>query len=152
IAGGREIWGFPKKHADPTLEVVHDTLTGQLDYAGETVSIGTMSYKHENLIADPDEPDDLHPATILTAMGKTQRNLELIPHVDGPLAMASLVAYTPDDIKVKGAGAGPPRLHLIPRANAPVAGLPVRRIVGGRHFIADLSLPYGRVLFDYLKK
>jgi acetoacetate decarboxylase len=26
----------------------------------------------------------------------------------------------------------------------------VKRIVGGRHFIADLTLPYGRVLHDYL--
>jgi acetoacetate decarboxylase len=27
----------------------------------------------------------------------------------------------------------------------------VRRIVGGRHFIADLTLPYGRVLHDFLQ-
>ena len=34
IAGGREIWGFPKKHGRPKLELVHDTLTGTLEYAG----------------------------------------------------------------------------------------------------------------------
>jgi acetoacetate decarboxylase len=34
--------------------------------------------------------------------------------------------------------------------NAPVADLPVRRIVGTHHFLADLTLPYGRVLYDYL--
>ena len=34
--------------------------------------------------------------------------------------------------------------------NAPVADLPIRRIVGGRHFVADLTLPYGSVLHDYL--
>jgi len=33
-----------------------------------------------------------------------------------------------------------------------VADLPVKRIVGGRHFIADLTLPWGRVLHDYLAK
>ena len=27
---------------------------------------------------------------------------------------------------------------------------PVRRVVGGRHMIADLTLPFGRVLYDYL--
>src|SRR5881227_1998997 len=37
IAGGREIWGFPKKHANPKLEIAHDTLTGTLVYAGQTV-------------------------------------------------------------------------------------------------------------------
>jgi acetoacetate decarboxylase len=31
-----------------------------------------------------------------------------------------------------------------------VADLPVRKIVGARHFIADLTLPFRRVLHDYL--
>jgi acetoacetate decarboxylase len=31
--------------------------------------------------------------------------------------------------------------------NAPVADLPVRRIVGAHHFLADLTLPYGRVIY-----
>jgi acetoacetate decarboxylase len=30
-----------------------------------------------------------------------------------------------------------------------VADLPVHRIVGAHHFIADLTLPYGRVIYDY---
>jgi hypothetical protein len=41
------------------------------------------------------------------------------------------------------------RLHLVPHVNAPVADLPVRRIVGAHHFLADLTLPYGRVVYDY---
>ena len=45
---------------------------------------------------------------------------------------------------------GPGRLHLVPHVNAPVADLPVRKIVGARHFIAYLTLPFGRVLDDYL--
>src|SRR6478609_7281075 len=32
IAGGRELWGFPKKLADPTLRIEIDTLVGTLDY------------------------------------------------------------------------------------------------------------------------
>jgi acetoacetate decarboxylase len=31
-----------------------------------------------------------------------------------------------------------------------VADLPVRSMLGGLHFIADLTLPYGRVIHDYL--
>jgi acetoacetate decarboxylase len=37
----------------------------------------------------------------------------------------------------------------VPHVGAPVADLPVRRIVGATHFIADLTLPYGRVVHDY---
>ena len=44
ISAGREIWGFPKKYAHPKLEVVKDTLTGTLEYAGQQVAMGTMGY------------------------------------------------------------------------------------------------------------
>jgi acetoacetate decarboxylase len=143
IAAGREIWGFPKKHANPKLEIAHDTLTGTLVYAGQTVAIGTMAYKHEAQVRDSDKT--------MAALTKLQINLKLIPHVDGTPAIAQLVAYNLTDITVKGSWTGNARLHLIPHVNAPVADLPIRRIVGGRHFIADLTLPYGRVLHDYLK-
>ncbi|HEY8189185.1 MAG TPA: hypothetical protein VIF12_00755 [Micavibrio sp.] len=31
-----------------------------------------------------------------------------------------------------------------------VADFPVRKTIGGSHFIADITLPYGRVIHDYL--
>ena len=46
---------------------------------------------------------------------------------------------------------GPGRLQLFAHVNAPVADLPVHRVVAAHHFIADLTLPFGRVLFDYIK-
>jgi acetoacetate decarboxylase len=52
---------------------------------------------------------------------------------------------------VKGVWVSPARLQLIPHVNAPVADLPILRIVGGKHFVSDLTLPHGRVLFDYIK-
>ncbi|MBA4234038.1 MAG: acetoacetate decarboxylase [Ralstonia sp.] len=142
IAGGREIWGFPQKLGRPALKVVHDTLTGTLDYADQPVAIGTMAYKHEAL-------GELLPLT--ERLGSTRVNLKLIPHADGTPAIAQLVAYQMTDITVKGAWSGPARLHLVPHVNAPVADLPVRRAIGGLHAIADVTLPYGTVLFDYLK-
>jgi acetoacetate decarboxylase len=149
IAGGREIWGFPKKHACPKLKIIHDTLTGTLEYAGQLVALGTMSYKHENLVC-PESIRACDPTHIIEKMQKTQVNLKLIPDVDGRPAIAQLVAYNLTDIEIKGAWAGPARLHLVPHVNAPVADLPVRRGERGTHFIADLTLPYGRVLYDYL--
>ena len=53
------------------------------------------------------------------------------------------------DIAVKGSWIGPGRLHLVPHVNAPVADLPVKKIIVAHHFLADLTLPYGRVLYDY---
>jgi acetoacetate decarboxylase len=142
IAAGREIWGFPKKYAHPKLEVAKDTLTGTLSYAGQQVAMGTMGYKHESHAYEPD--------VSVASIAKTQVNLKLIPGVDGKPEVAQLVAYNITDITIKGCWTGPARLHLIPHVNAPVADLPVRRIVGGKHMIADLTLPYGRVLHNYL--
>ena len=65
--------------------------------------------------------------------------------------ICQLVAYNLTEITVKGSWIGPGRLHLVPHVNAPVADFPVRHIVGAHHFIADLRLPYGRVIHDYLK-
>lgn len=150
ISGGREIWGFPKKLANPKLHIALDTLTGRLEYAGQPVAIATMAYKHENLVCDL-TTGMCDPHAIEKKMSKTQVNLKLIPHVDGSLAIAQLVAYNLTDIHVKGAWGGPARLHLIPHVNAPVADLPVKKVLAGSHFTADLTLPYGRVLFDYLE-
>jgi len=41
-------------------------------------------------------------------------------------------------------------LELIPHANAPVADLPVKRVLGGMDIVVDLTLPEGRVIRDYL--
>lgn len=151
IAGGREIWGFPKKLANPKFGVVHDTLTGRLEYAGQPVAIATMAYKHADLkTCNLDKVCNY--AQIEETMGKTSVNLKLIPHVDGTPAIAQLVAYNLEDIHVKGAWTSPARLHLIPHVNAPVADLPVKKVLSGLHFVADLTLPFGRVLYDYLAK
>ncbi len=64
--------------------------------------------------------------------------------------MAQLVTYNLADITVKGYWGGPARLHLVPHVNAPVVDLPVRKVIGGLHFVADPTLPHGRVMHVYL--
>lgn len=138
--GGREIWGFPKKFGLPRLKVIHDTLTGTLHYDDERVAMGTMSYKHEKLDLD----------ATAKAMTKLNINLKLIPDVDGTPKIAQLVGYHLEEISVKFAFKGPARLHLVPHVNCRLADLPVQKILYGQHILADLTLPYGKVLHDYL--
>jgi acetoacetate decarboxylase len=141
IVAGREIWGFPKKYAHPKLELVKDTLTGTLEYGGQRVALGTMGYKHEAMAGNGERT--------ASALSKTQVNLKLIPGVDGSPEICQLVAINLAEINVKGSWIGPGRLHLVPHVNAPVADLPVRNVVIAHHFVADLTLPYGRVIYDY---
>lgn len=61
-----------------------------------------------------------------------------------------LVGSNLENIRVHGAWEGEARLHLIPHVNCRAADLPVKKIIGGRHQIVDFTLPYGRVLHDYL--
>jgi acetoacetate decarboxylase len=147
IAGGREIWGFPKKHAEPSLTTIHDTLTGKLIYADQLVALGTMAYNHQNMIGSEKDRQ-----AILEKFSKTQVNLKIIPSVDGGHDVLQLISYEVTNVNLKSAWSSPARLHLVPHVNAPVADLPVRRVLGGTHFMTDLTLPFGRVIHDYLSE
>lgn len=142
ITGGREIWGFPKKYGVPRLKVMKDTLTGTLHYDGERVAMGTMTYKHRSLENQLDKVRD--------GIAGLNVNLKLLPDVDGSPKIAQLVGYNLTDITVHGAWEGEARLHLIPHVNCRAADFPVRRIVSARHQVVDFTLPFGRVLHDYL--
>jgi len=139
-SGGREIWGFPKRYGTPRLKTVQETLTGTLHYDGERVAMGTMTYKQK----------PLDHSVVADGMKKLNVNLKWIPDVDGTPKIAQLVGYHLEDIDVKFAYSGDARLHLVPHVNCRLADLPVRKILGCTHLRADLTLPYGRVLHDYL--
>src|ERR1700722_16194393 len=73
IAGGRELWGFPKVLANPVLKAEIDTLVGTLDYGHVRVATGTMGYKHRELAL----------AAAKTALEAPGYLLKILPHVDG---------------------------------------------------------------------
>lgn len=141
LAGGRELWGFPKKLASPTLAVHTDTLVGTLDYGPVRVATGTMGYKHRELDKD---------ALGLALANTPNFLLKVIPHVDGSARICELVCYFLKDVQMKGAWTGPAALSLSPHALAPVAALPVLEVLGAKHYVADLTLGLGEVVFDYL--
>jgi acetoacetate decarboxylase len=142
IAGGRELWGFPKKLASPSLRAETDTLVGTLDYGPVRVATATMGYKHR--AADP--------RAIETVLAAPNYLLKIIPHVDGSPRICELVEYYLEDIQLKGAWTGPAALSLQPHALAPVAELPVLEVISAVHIIADLTLGLGRVAHDYLER
>jgi acetoacetate decarboxylase len=144
LAGGREIWGYPMKYGKAVLAVNADTLTGTLDYATQSIAVGTMVYKHDAFRADQAKQRE--------HLARTQITLKLIPDIDGTPAIAQLVAIKFENIVVHGAWTGPARLELVPSVNCPLADLPVRQVVGGLHMATDMTLPYGRVVHDYLAK
>jgi acetoacetate decarboxylase len=83
IAGGRELWGFPKKRAEPTLKAEIDTLVGMLHYGPLRIAIGTMGYKHKHA--------DL--AAVKASLTASNFLLKIMPHVDGTARICELVEY-----------------------------------------------------------
>lgn len=143
IAAGREIWGFPKTFAHPVLKVDSDVLIGELHYHGVRVALGSMGYKYEAFPEKEIEKNMLATPNYL---------LKVIPHVDGTPRICELVSHHLIDVRIKGAWTGPAELELIHHAMAPVAHLPIKKVVSAVHFISDLTLPYGNVVYDYLRK
>jgi hypothetical protein len=93
-----------------------------------------------------------HTHTHCTHTARTHTHTQIIPGYDFKPQIAQLVAYNLQDIEVMEAWEGPARLHLIPHVNAPAADLPVRKIVGGKHIRANLTLPHGFVLHDFFSE
>ncbi len=118
-----------------------DTLVGTLDYSDTRVATGTMGFKHTTLDAEK----------IKASMATPSFLLKIIPHVDGSPRICELVQYNLTDIHIKGAWSGPGALALHAHALAPVAALPVLEVLSAVHILADLTLPYGTVAYDYLQ-
>ncbi len=142
IAGGREIWGFPKKLAKPHLQVEKDVLVATLDVGSVRIASATMGYKHEQADA----------VAVKAAIEAPAFLLKIIPHVDCTPRICELVRYRAEDVTIKGAWTGPARLQLFEHALAPVADLPVLEVTSAVHILSDLTLGLGKVVYDYLPK
>ena len=140
IAGGREIWGFPKKLANPKIVHEGEVIVGTLHYGSQLCAAGTMGYKHREV--DRDE--------VKKAMSVPNFLVKIIPHVDGSPRILELVRYFLTDVTVKGAWTAPAALQLYAHVMADVARLPVLEVKSALHFVADLTLGPGEVVFDYL--
>jgi acetoacetate decarboxylase len=141
IVAGRELWGFPKKLATVSLGVASDSLIGRLNYEGIDVAIATMGYKYKSLDHELCKKSLEAPGFLL----------KIIPHVDGSVRVCELVRYRLQNVVIKSAWSGPAALQFFSHALAPVAELPIKRIISASYILTDLTLPYGEVAWDYLK-
>jgi len=145
IVGGREIWGFPKKYAHPEMRVdkiSKDCYIGVLKYGELEVARATMAYKWQQLGNEP----------LREAMQAPNFLVKIIPDVDCTTKICQLVKYHLINVTVREAWTGPASLQLFPHSMAPVADLPVKRIISAVHFISEMTIGLGEVVYDYLKE
>jgi acetoacetate decarboxylase len=142
IAGGREIWGFPKKLASPKMTHEGDVVVCTLHYGSVLCVSATMGFKHR----------EMEPGPLQKALARPNFMIKIIPHVDCTPRICELVRYYMEDVTVKGAWSGPAAIQLFEHALCDVARLPVRQVVSASHYVTDLTLGLGEVVFDYLKE
>ncbi len=140
IAGGREIWGFPKKLAQPKISHEGDVIVGTLHYGSVLCASATMGFKHVALDKEK----------VAQSLATPSFLLKIIPHVDATPRICELVRYYLEDIHVKEAWSSPADIQLFNHVMADVARLPVREVLSAVHFTADLTLGHGEVVHDYL--
>ncbi len=144
IVGGREIWGFPKKYAQPEMRVdkiSKDCYLGVLKYGELEVARATMAYKWQQLGAEP----------LRAAMLTPNFLVKVIPDVDCTAKICQLVKYPLTNVTVREAWTGPASLQLFPHCMAPVAELPVKRVLSAVHYISEMTIGLGEVVYDYLQ-
>jgi acetoacetate decarboxylase len=141
VATGREIYGQPKKGGEPKLEVRGDLFVGTVSRNGIDVISMTMAYKQQRAsLTDMAELGDF----------RTNINLKVVPNIDGTDAIRQLTARTLSNVTVHECWRGEATVELRPNAQAPVYKLPVLEVVQGFYWRTDFSLPWGRVIHDYL--
>jgi len=133
----RWIDGYARAH--PKLIALADTLAGIVECAGQAIASATM--------------DNGHTAYSTTAvarqLGRPRVSLRRAADIDGRCAMAQLVESRVAHVRVRDASAGAAQLHLGRDALAPSRALPVSRVLGGLHFVADVTPAGSRVVHDY---
>lgn len=140
IAGGRELWGFPKKLASPTIVHEGDVIVAKLHRGSVLCATATVGYKHKP--ADPE--------AVLSSLAEPNFVLKIIPHVDGTHRICELVRFHLTEVELKEAWHAPAALDLRPHVIANVADLPVLEVVSAINFTVDLTLGLGEVVHDYL--
>jgi acetoacetate decarboxylase len=142
IAGGREIWGFPKKLASPKISHEGDVVVCTLHYGSVLCVSATMSFKHR----------EIEPAPLLKTLARPNFRIKIIPHVDCTPRICEPVRYYMENVTLKGAWAGPAAIQLFAHVMCDIARLLVCEVVSATHYITDLTLGLGEVVFDYMKE
>ncbi|MFI9081834.1 acetoacetate decarboxylase [Streptomyces sioyaensis] len=141
IAAGRDIWGFPKRNAEPKLYIDNtDALVGTLDYGTIRIAQATMGLKHRKVPLE----------AVQQAVTQATFVVKNLPGVDGRPQICELNKFYLGDVTVHEAWTGPATLELFQHALVPMAALPVRKVVSALHFRVDVTVDYGTTVVDYL--
>jgi acetoacetate decarboxylase len=143
VAAGREISAYPKKMAKPSFYIDSDTIVAKLAYGTIDVAVATMGYKHVKMPVEDAKKEISTPQFMLKIIRDYKRQ---------PLVLEMIRTKT-TKFEVLEAWKSPARLQLFEHVAAPLADLPVKRIVNTSHIITtNLVLGGSEPVFNYLQR
>ncbi len=139
IAGGREIWGYPKKGARFSRIESAETVRYAVERGGVQI-IGASV-----VLADLGNPEELLPPLPVI-------NLKIIPSVKqgAPPDVQQLTVTILENYRIKTAYKGNATVEFGMSPADPLHRIKVEEIVAGYYLQMDADLTYGDVLFNYL--
>lgn len=139
IAGGREIWGWPKKDAGIAFAEKEGEVHGRVERAGAVLlELGLkLDKKLDPTSAQPELPWYL---------------LKIIPSArkDASPDVRQLVSCLNSDVKTRELWSGAATVKLGGGPPDDLGDIPVLGIVGAQFSVGDFVMGYGGVLHDYL--
>jgi acetoacetate decarboxylase len=137
LAGGREIWGYPKKMATITLDSEDELLCGTVERP-QGLRILTATMRRER------------PGAEQPALPSLSLRVIPSPEPDAPPSLADLVAVNIENRTVHEIWSGPATLSYDGKSPLdPWHTLPVRKVLGGTFSRYDFTLPHGRIVHKY---
>ncbi|MCC6706634.1 MAG: acetoacetate decarboxylase family protein [Gammaproteobacteria bacterium] len=138
-AGGREIWGFPKKMGRVALETRDGIMRGTVERGGIQLVEAAVQLKTFG------SADDL-------AGSAEYVSRKLIPSVsnDAPPEVFQLTSTTLTNIEIREVHKGPATLRFGLSPADRFADIPIEEVTGGFYYHTDFTLEDGVVVHDYL--
>ena len=138
-AGGREIWGFPKKMGRVELETRDGVMRGTVERGGIQLVEAAVQLKEFGT------PEEL-------AGSYEYVSRKLIPSVSNraPPEVFQLTSTTLTKVVIREVHKGPATLRFGLSPADRFADIPIEEIIGGYYFRTDFTLEDGEVIHDYL--
>ena len=138
-AGGREIWGFPKKIGRVNLETSDGVMRGTVERGGIQLVEAAVQLKEFGT------PEDL-------AGSYEYISRKLIPSVSNkaPPEVFQLTSTTLKNVVVREVHKGPATLRFGHSPADRFQDIPIEEVIGGYYFHTDFTLDDGTVVHDYL--
>jgi acetoacetate decarboxylase len=140
---------WPRRPGRTRLLFMRETAAAVLEISGRAVVLAEMGHGKHGSLGSEASACSAHAVRRLLA--PTQVNLKRVPAAGGRAAVAQLVGIGIGDVRVKSAWAGAARMHRS-SGLAPITDFPLRRVVAGFNFVADVTVGSGQVLFDYKRE